>query len=92
MLEVIDNTKQSQYDVLMDGRVVGFATYRRDAGRVLLPHAEVRPEVGGQGVGSALAKGALDDVRRQGLRAVPSCSFILDYVRRHPEYQDLIGE
>ena len=57
---------------------------------VLLTHAEVEPAYNGRGIGSALAKGALDDIRRQGLQAVPLCPFISDYIERHPEYQDLV--
>lgn len=91
MLEVVDNPEHSQYEILLDGTVVGFAAYNHTANGVLLPHAEVRPELNGQGIGSALAKGALDDIRRQGLRAVPLCPFIVDYVARHPEYNDLIA-
>jgi predicted GNAT family acetyltransferase len=70
---------------------VGFAAYHHTADGVLLPHAEVRPEFNGQGIGSALAKGALDDIRRQGLQAVPLCPFIVDFVRRHPEYNDMVA-
>jgi uncharacterized protein len=90
MLEVIDNAIASQYEVLLDGESVGFAAYHHTADGVLLPHAEVRPEFNGQGIGSALAKGALDDIRRQGLHAVPLCPFLVDYVQRHPEYDDLV--
>ncbi len=91
MLEVIDNAEASQYEVLLDGESVGFASYRHSDDQVLLPHAEVRAELNGQGIGSALAKGALDDIRRQGLHAVPLCPFIVYYVRCHPEYQDLVA-
>jgi predicted GNAT family acetyltransferase len=91
MLEVVDNAESARYEVLLDGESVGFAAYHHTADGVLLPHAEVRPELNGQGIGSELAKGALDDIRRQGLRAVPLCPFIVDYVRRHPEYNDLVA-
>jgi predicted GNAT family acetyltransferase len=91
MLEVVDNAESARYEVLLDGESVGFAAYHHTADGVLLPHAEVRPELNGQGIGSELAKGALDDIRRQGLRAVPLCPFIVDYVRKHPEYNDLVA-
>jgi predicted GNAT family acetyltransferase len=90
MIEVVDNPEASQYEVLLDGRSVGFAAYHHTPDGVLLPHAEVDPQVQSQGIGSALAKGALDDIRRQGLHAIPLCPFIVDYIARHPEYQDLV--
>ena len=90
MIEVIDNPENSQYEIIVDGANVGFAAYRHTHDGVLLPHAEVQPEYMGRGIGSALAKGALDDIRRQGLQAIPLCPFIVAYVARHPEYQDLV--
>jgi uncharacterized protein len=90
MLEVIDNPAQSQYEVRLDGRVVGFAAYNQTPDGVLLPHVEVRADLNGQGIGSALARGALDDIRRQGMQAIPLCPFIVHYVAEHPEYGDLV--
>ena len=91
MLEVVDNADASQYEVLLDGELVGFVAYHRTPDGVLLPHAEVRADLNGQGIGSALAKGALDDIRRQGQQAVPLCPFIVAYVAGHPEYADLVA-
>jgi predicted GNAT family acetyltransferase len=53
-------------------------------------HTEVEPEYAGQGLGDELAREALDDVRRRGLILVPLCPFIAAYIRRHPEYLDLV--
>lgn len=53
-------------------------------------HTEVDTEVRLRGLGSALVGGALDDARARGLRVVPICPFVDAYVRRHPEYADLI--
>jgi predicted GNAT family acetyltransferase len=90
MIEVVDNVEESQYEVLFEGTSVGFAAYHQTTDGVLLTHAEVQPDLQARGFGSALARGALDDIRRQGLLAVPLCPFIVDYVARHPEYNDLI--
>ena len=58
---------------------------------MVFTHTEVDPSFEGQGVGSALARGALDDVRSRGLHIIAMCPFISAYVRRHPEYADLIA-
>ncbi len=42
MLEVVDNPQRSQYEVFVDGELVGFAAYNHTPDGVLLPHAEVR--------------------------------------------------
>ena len=66
MIEVVDRPDASRYEALLDGESVGFCTYRRTDGEVLLPHVEVRPDLNGHGIGSALARGALDDLREKG--------------------------
>jgi predicted GNAT family acetyltransferase len=53
-------------------------------------HTEVDPTVQRRGLGSALVAGALDDARARGLAVVPLCPFVDAYIRRHPEYADLV--
>jgi predicted GNAT family acetyltransferase len=59
--------------------------------RSCLPITEVPEALEGQGIGSALARGALDDVRAQGLQVIPLCPFVAAFIRRHPEYLDLVS-
>ncbi len=87
---VVDNAERSRYEVSLDGHRVGFASYRDLPGRRAIVHAEVDPAYGGRGIGSRLARWALDDVRGRGLRVVPSCPFIESYIEEHPEYTDLV--
>jgi predicted GNAT family acetyltransferase len=70
--------------------MAGFTQYRRAPRTVDFTHTEVYPEFEGQGLGSKLAAGALDAVRAGGDRAVASCPFISTYIKRHPEYADLV--
>ena len=72
-----------------DGVVAGFAAYVREPGKVIFTHTEVDPAFEGQGIGSALAAGALDQVRESGERVVPLCPFVRAYIERHPDYEDL---
>jgi hypothetical protein len=53
-------------------------------------HTVVLPAFEGRGVGSALARGALDDVRASGRTLVAQCPFIRGYIERQPEYADLV--
>jgi predicted GNAT family acetyltransferase/MFS family permease len=88
--EVRDAEEHGRYEVLVDGALAGFAQYRDDAGVRVFTHTEVFDAFEGQGVGSALAAGALDLVRAAGLRIVALCPFIASYVERHPEQADLV--
>jgi len=82
----------SRYEVRDGDRVLGLAAYRRRGEQVVFTHTEVDPGAEGNGVGSTLARGALDDVRARGLRVVPGCSFIRGWIDRHPDYADLVDE
>jgi hypothetical protein len=72
--------------------VAGVIQYATEPGTVVLVHTEVSPTVEGEGLGSRLVSGALDDIRARGLEVVPLCPFAAAYIRRHPEYADLVED
>lgn len=88
--EVRDNAERARYEALVDGDVAGFAAYRDTAGTRVFTHTQVADDYEGQGIGSRLAKQALDDVRAQGKHIVARCPFISAWLKRHPDYQDLV--
>lgn len=73
-----------------DDTIAGVANYRNQDGVVVLTHTEVDPAFEGHGIGSMLVRAALDDIRRQGRRAVPACPFVRGWIDRHPDYADLV--
>jgi predicted GNAT family acetyltransferase len=87
---VADNPDRSRYEVRADGETAGFAAYRRLDDRLVFTHTEIDDRFGGRGLGSVLAREALDDVRRQGLLVTPQCPFIAHFIRTHQEYADLV--
>jgi hypothetical protein len=89
-VEVVDNNAEERYEALVDGTPAGSAFYHLRPGRIVFLHTEVDPSYEGHGVGSRLAKTALDDARSKGLRVVARCPFIARYIREHDEYQDLV--
>lgn len=64
--------------------------FRANDSSMAITHTEVPMSLRGQGVGEALAKAALDDVRKRGLTVKPYCPFVARYIKDHPEYQDLV--
>jgi uncharacterized protein len=90
-IEIRDNSELGRYEILDGGRLAGFADYRLHDGRLILPHAEIDPEHQGAGLGSRLARFALDDARARELAIVPLCPFIASYVDSHPEYLDMVA-
>lgn len=88
--QVTRNEAKSRYE-LGTGDKPAIAAYRMDDGAVAFTHTEVPEALEGQGVGSRLVAGALDDVRRRGLKIVPLCGFVRHYVETHPDVQDLLA-
>ena len=61
------------------------------AGKVLeLIHTEVPPQLQGTGAGSSLVKSAFEWAREHGAKVDVICPFATEYIKRHPEYSDLI--
>ncbi len=88
---VRDDPKQLRYEILRDDRVLGEIRYALQPDAIVLLHTEVEAAAEGQGVGSRLVAGALDDIRSRGLHVVPVCPFVTAYLRRHPEQRDLVA-
>ncbi len=82
--------RKGRYVISVDGVDAGFSMYHLQDGVVTFMHTEVDPDFEGQGLGSALARGALDDARSRGLKVRALCPFIASYLQRHPQDQDLV--
>ena len=87
---VVDNPGADRFEITVDGELAGFAAYERDGSTVSFTHTEIEPRFEGKGLGSTLARGALDATRAEGRSALPFCPFIRGYLERHPEYVDLV--
>jgi predicted GNAT family acetyltransferase len=88
---VIDNPSEHRFEGYVDGTLAGFVVYESQPEGLALVHTEVDDEFEGQGVGSALAAGVLDEIRRRGIVIVARCPFVSRYISRHPEYGDLVA-
>jgi predicted GNAT family acetyltransferase len=89
---VVDNPDAGRFEIIVDGQVAGVAEYTRNGSTLSMTHTAVEPEFEGHGLGSTLARGALDAARRDGLAVLPYCPFIRAYIGRHPEYVDLVPD
>lgn len=90
-IHVADNPQAARFEARLDGELAGFADYILKGGTIIIAHTEVKPEFGGKGIGSRLARAALDAARDAGLTVIPRCPFIASYIERHPEYADLLA-
>ena len=83
-------TRQAGHFVIeVDGRAVGLADFHDRDGRRVFPHTEVQPEFQGRGLATILVAEALRATRAEGLRIVPTCWMVAEYIDKNPEYADI---
>jgi uncharacterized protein len=88
---VTDNPGESRYEAHVEGELAGIAEYHLTKSSIVFTHTEVFDGYEGKGVGSTLARHALDDVRAKGGRdVVPVCPFINGWIEDHADYADLV--
>ncbi len=88
-VEVVRNEAAGRFEVRL-GEDVAFAEYRVLSSGILFPHTEVPRAFEGKGVGSALVRTALDWARAEGKLVLPVCPFFAAYIRKHPEWHDIV--
>ncbi|MFA0922935.1 GNAT family N-acetyltransferase [Xanthomonas fragariae] len=81
---------QQQFTVDTDGQHAELA-YRREGERMTIAHTHVPDAIGGRGIAAVLVEAALNYAREADLKVVPACSYAEAYVRRHPQFQDLLA-
>ena len=81
--------KPGRFVIEVDGKAAGLADYHDADGRRVFPHTEVSPEYQGRGLASILIGQALAATRAAGLRIVPTCWAVAQYIDKHPEYADI---
>lgn len=89
--QLSDNQEKHRFELHVGTELAAFAEYNVLKNGLLFTHTEVLPAFEGRGIGSAIARYALDETRRRSVQAIPVCPFIAGYLRKHPEYQDLLS-
>ncbi|QQP89095.1 N-acetyltransferase [Skermanella sp. TT6] len=88
--QVTDNPARSRYELDVDGKTV-FANYRRVGSTLQIPYVEAPPSLRGTGAAGRLMRGVMETARSEGMKVVPICSYAAAWIRRHPEFHDLLA-
>jgi uncharacterized protein len=88
MAAVRNNKAENRFELDADG-AMAFANYRLTPVAVIITHTETPRALRGRGIASELVKGALELIRADGRKVIAGCSFVVDYLRQHPEFADL---
>jgi predicted GNAT family acetyltransferase len=86
---IVMNEQTHRFEAKL-GDEVAFAEYHLTHDALVLPHTVVPDAFAGRGVASALAVAALTYARDHGLKVKPICPFMAGYIKKHPEWQDLV--
>jgi predicted GNAT family acetyltransferase len=89
---VRDAPDRSRFEIIVDGKLAGFSEYRSRPGHIVFTHTEVGDAYQGRSLAAKLVRAALDRARRLDLEVTPLCPYVAGYIRRHPEFLDLVDE
>ena len=89
-VRIDDDPANNRYKLWLGDEFAAYSEYESEPGRVVFTHTVVRPRFKGRGIGSRLAKYAVDDARDRGLRITPVCPFIRSWLERHDEYDSIV--
>lgn len=88
--QIRHDAADSRYVATVNGEEAGFVSYTDLGDRITLDHTIVHPAHQGKGLAGRLAAHVLDDLRTStDARIEPHCSYLVDYLGKHPEYADL---
>src|SRR4051795_8700330 len=90
MAIVRDNKALGRYELDVEG-TVAFANCRLTPQAVIITPPEPPRALRGRGAASELVKGALELIRADGRKVIAGCGFVVDYLRKNPEFADLTG-
>ena len=85
-----DNPAEHRFEIDLGDGNLAVAQYMLSDGKIRFTHTEVPPTHQGRGIGSALVRFALASARRRHLKVIPICPFFAEYIKRHPEEQNLL--
>jgi predicted GNAT family acetyltransferase len=89
VIAVVDNPAAQRFEATVDGQL-SVLEYRIDGKTLVLRHTEVPRALSGHGIAAALTKYAMDCARERGIDVVPKCVYAAAWIKRHPEYADLV--
>lgn len=83
------NQHQQRFEVELEN-LLCVIDYQLNGKFLTLPHVGVPQPLEGRGIAGELTRTALDWARAENYRVIPVCPYVQAWLRRHPEYRDLI--
>ncbi len=90
-IEVKDNPARGRFETTIEGQTA-MIKYKLRPGVITVLHTEVPKELEGRGIAGTMTRFALEQIRERGLQLIPLCPYMRAYLKKHPEYQDLVKD
>lgn len=90
-LTIKNNTAASRFEY-KDNDQLCYLNYTLDNKIMSITHTWVPQALEGRGIAAQLTKTALETARENHWKIIPICSYTVAYMKRHPEYQDLLAD
>ena len=81
-----------RFTIVASGGTAVLAYARAGSDLLELYSTYVPPADRGRGIAARLVKSAVEYARAEGLRIVPSCWYVAQWIRHHPEHADLVAD
>ncbi len=88
---IIDNKEKKRFELKVNDRLA-IMEYIDAKDSFYLTHTEVPKELEGKGIASAMVQEVLGIVRKKGKPLAPLCPFVAMYIKRHPEWLDIVSD
>ncbi len=88
-VKLIHNEKENQFEKKIDD-FVAYIEYINKENKLYLTHTIVPKELGGRGIGTSLVRETLEEIEKLNFKIVPTCSFVVSFIERHPEWEKLL--
>jgi len=83
------NEEKKRFEIEIDN-TIAFVTYKETGNQIALLHTEVAPALSGRGIAGALVEKTLQYIENHNKTVLPYCSYVLRYIQKHPEKQQLV--
>lgn len=87
--KLTDNTVEKRYEFDLNGETAAIE-YIRESDVITLTHTFVPETHQGQGIAAELTEAVLTDARKKGLRVIPRCSYVAQYIFSRPEWEEIV--
>lgn len=89
-LEIVRNAGLNRFEMIHDGLAIGILEYSEEGNTVEMRRVRLSDQYSGRGLAATLTRAALRDLQTHDEQLIPRSTFVRNYLKDHPEFQDLV--